>query len=89
MKLFEAVASKRQLSLILLLLALVFVSCERNSTPSNLTANTTGRYHVGSSEDLRHPMIEAPITSFPVRATQPEVKELGQMAFFERPVAVM
>lgn len=46
-------------------------------------------YHVGSSEDLRHPMIEALITNFPVHAAQPEVKEMEQMAFFERPVAAM
>jgi DNA adenine methylase len=46
-------------------------------------------YHVGSSEDLRHPMIEALITNFPVHAAQPEVKEMEQMSFFERPVAVM
>jgi DNA adenine methylase len=46
-------------------------------------------YHVGSSEDLRHPMIEALITNFPVHATQPKINELEQLAFFERPVAVM
>jgi DNA adenine methylase len=46
-------------------------------------------YHVGSSEDLRHPMIEALITNFPVNAPQPEAKEMEQLAFFERHVAVM
>jgi DNA adenine methylase len=45
-------------------------------------------YHVGSSEDLRHPMIEALITNFAVDATRPEVVEMEQMAFFERPAAV-
>jgi DNA adenine methylase len=45
-------------------------------------------YHVGSSEDLRHPMIEALITNFPVHAAQSEIKEMEQLAFFERPVAV-
>src|SRR5580658_757609 len=42
-------------------------------------------YHVGSSEDLRHPMIEALITNFSVHATQPKVDEMEQLAFFERP----
>jgi len=46
-------------------------------------------YHVGSSEDLRHPMIEALIANFSVQAAQPEVKEMEQLAFFERSVAVM
>jgi DNA adenine methylase len=45
-------------------------------------------YHVGSTEDLRHPMIEALITNFPLHAVQPESKDLEQLAFFERPVAV-
>jgi DNA adenine methylase len=45
-------------------------------------------YHVGSSEDLRHPMIEALITNFPVHAAPLKVKEMEQMAFFERPIAV-
>jgi DNA adenine methylase len=42
-------------------------------------------YHVGSTEDLRHPMIEALITNFPVQAAQPEPEETEQMAFFEQP----
>ncbi len=46
-------------------------------------------YHVGSTEDLRHPMIEALITNFPVRVTRPEVEETEQLAFFEKPVAVI
>jgi DNA adenine methylase len=46
-------------------------------------------YHVGSSEDLRHPMIEALITNFPIQAPQPEAKEIEQLAFFERPVSAM
>lgn len=43
-------------------------------------------YHVGSTEELRHPMIEALITSFPVSAAQPEAVEAEQFAFFERPI---
>jgi DNA adenine methylase len=43
-------------------------------------------YHVGSTEDLRHPMIEALITNFPVHAPQRESEEREQLAFFERPV---
>jgi len=39
-------------------------------------------YHVGSTEDLRHPMIEALITNFPVETVQPEADELEQLAFF-------
>jgi DNA adenine methylase len=44
-------------------------------------------YHVGSSEDLRHPMIEALITNFPVRATRTKADEMEQLAFFEKPAA--
>jgi DNA adenine methylase len=43
-------------------------------------------YHVGSTEDLRHPMIEALITNFPVNAQPQEVEATEQMAFFERPM---
>lgn len=43
-------------------------------------------YHVGSTEDLRHPMIEALITNFPVHAPQRESEKREQLAFFERPV---
>jgi len=46
-------------------------------------------YHVGSSENLRHPMIEALITNFPVHGTRPKVDEMEQMAFFEKPAAAM
>jgi DNA adenine methylase len=46
-------------------------------------------YHVGSSEDLRHPMIEALITNFPVGAARPKSEEMEQLAFFEKPVAVI
>ena len=42
-------------------------------------------YHVGSTEDLRHPMIEALITNFPAQAPQRESEEREQLAFFERP----
>jgi DNA adenine methylase len=43
-------------------------------------------YHVGSTEELRHPMIEALITNFPVTAAQPEAVEAEQFAFFEKPI---
>jgi DNA adenine methylase len=43
-------------------------------------------YHVGSTEDLRHPMIEALITNFPVHAPQRESDESEQLAFFEKPM---
>jgi DNA adenine methylase len=42
-------------------------------------------YHVGSTEDLRHPMIEALITNFSVQACQLVAAELEQLAFFEKP----
>jgi DNA adenine methylase len=44
-------------------------------------------YHVGSNEDLRHPMIEALITNFPVLADQSKAEEKEQMAFFEKPLS--
>src|SRR3989442_671280 len=43
-------------------------------------------YHVGSTEDLRHPMIEALITDFPVHATKPESEDREQLALFERSI---
>jgi len=43
-------------------------------------------YHVGSTEDLRHPMIEALITNFPVHAVEEVAADREQMAFFERPL---
>jgi DNA adenine methylase len=43
-------------------------------------------YHVGSTEELRHPMIEALITNFPVAATPPVIVEAEQFAFLERPI---
>lgn len=43
-------------------------------------------YHVGSTEKLRHPMIEALITNFAVVSTYPEAVEAEQFAFFERPI---
>jgi len=42
-------------------------------------------YHVGSTEDLRHPMIEALVTNFPVSPQPQEMKTTEQMAFFEGP----
>ena len=42
-------------------------------------------YHVGSSEDLRHPMVEALITNYAVQQPAPEAGEPAeQRAFFER-----
>ncbi len=46
-------------------------------------------YHVGSSEDLRHPMIEALITSFSVQASRPDAEKMEQLAFFEMPLAAI
>ena len=43
-------------------------------------------YHVGSTEDLRHPMIEALITNFPAHQPAQESAEREQLAFFERPI---
>jgi DNA adenine methylase len=41
-------------------------------------------YHVGSSENLRHPMVEALITNFPVGPDDHETKDNSeQLAFFE------
>ena len=59
---------------------------ERNWNDSRFHVLTREHfYHVGSSEDLRHPMIEALITNFPVRAAQPKAEETEQLAFFEKP----
>jgi DNA adenine methylase len=44
-------------------------------------------YHVGSNEDLRHPMIEALITNFPVHVDELKAQETEQMAFFEKPLS--
>ncbi len=41
-------------------------------------------YHVGSSEDLRHPMLEALITNFAADAV-PIAETSEQLAFFEQP----
>lgn len=41
-------------------------------------------YHVGSSEDLRHPMLEALVTNF-VTTTAPVADTSEQLAFFEQP----
>lgn len=37
-------------------------------------------YHVGATEDLRHPMIEALITNFPIHETRPKTREMGVLA---------
>ena len=45
-------------------------------------------YHVGSSEDLRHPMVEALITNFAVGAVEKEPEDSPeQLAFLEQPKA--
>ena len=44
-------------------------------------------FHVGSTEDLRHPMIEALITNLPIQVRQREREESEQLVFFERPIA--
>jgi len=41
-------------------------------------------YHVGSTEDLRHPMIEALITNFPAREKEHNAEKIEQLAFFEK-----
>src|SRR5579872_6307561 len=43
-------------------------------------------YHVGSTEDLRHPMIEALITNFSAQSAKRENEQGEQLAFFERPI---
>lgn len=43
-------------------------------------------YHVGSTEDLRHPMIEALITNFVPKTIDREDETREQLAFFERPI---
>ena len=40
-------------------------------------------YHVGSTEDLRHPMIEALITNFPLQPAKIATEEAEQLAFLE------
>lgn len=59
---------------------------ERNWTaPSFYLLTREHFYHVGSTEDLRHPMIEALVTNFSIR-TFPDIKvESEQLAFMERP----
>jgi DNA adenine methylase len=44
-------------------------------------------YHVGSSEDLRHPMIEALIANFPIETELQTAAPSEQLAFFENPAA--
>jgi DNA adenine methylase len=41
-------------------------------------------YHVGSTEDLRHPMIEALVTNYSVRKVRTVPEEVEQLAFMER-----
>jgi DNA adenine methylase len=44
-------------------------------------------YHVGSTESLRHPMLEALITNFGARPSTPAPDAAEQLAFFEQPPA--
>jgi len=46
-------------------------------------------YHVGPSEDLRHPMIEALITNFSIAQAPPKIEQIEQLAFFESPVVAV
>ena len=39
-------------------------------------------YHVGSTEDLRHPMIEALISNFPMTEEAPVVRPIAQPVLF-------
>ena len=41
-------------------------------------------YHVGATEELRHPMIEALITNFQVDSNRYEIAQTEQMAFLEK-----
>ena len=41
-------------------------------------------YHVGATEELRHPMIEALITNFQIDSNRYEMAQAEQMAFLER-----
>jgi DNA adenine methylase len=43
-------------------------------------------YHVGSTEELRHPMIEALITNFATIRSDAETSEAKQLAFLEEPL---
>jgi DNA adenine methylase len=60
---------------------------ERNWSESRFHLLTREHfYHVGSTEELRHPMIEALITNFSIAATPPVTVETEQFEFFERPI---
>jgi len=56
---------------------------ERNWTGSNFNITTREHfYHVGSSEDLRHPMIEALVTNFPVNQQDEKDRQSEQPFLF-------
>lgn len=55
------------------------------SSPSFHVFTRAHFYHVGSSESLRHPMLEALITNFTVEASIPVLDSSEQLAFFEQP----
>lgn len=45
-------------------------------------------YHVGSTQDLRHPMIEALITNFAIPGVEQEPEHGEQLVFFEKPIGI-
>jgi DNA adenine methylase len=56
---------------------------ERNWSGSNFNITTREHfYHVGSSEDLRHPMIEALVTNFPVNQQDEKGHQSEQPSLF-------
>jgi DNA adenine methylase len=59
---------------------------ERNWTVPGIHLLTREHfYHVGSTENLRHPMIEALVMNFPIRTPLDNKVDYEQMAFMERP----
>lgn len=64
------------------------VMIERNWNDSRFHLLTREHfYHVGSTEDLRHPMVEALIANFHIHAAQSETEKTEQLAFFEKPLS--
>lgn len=55
------------------------------SSPSFHLFTRAHFYHVGSTENLRHPMLEALITNFRVDASAPVPETTEQLSFFEQP----
>jgi len=62
------------------------VLIERNWTVPGIHLLTREHfYHVGATESLRHPMIEALVMNFPIRTPLDNKVDYEQMAFMERP----